>query len=143
MAQFGIGSPEDFFVQVLEPLEGRFRENNSDVGIAVSAIVMAYHLYEWAYEDKFCKSRFLRDFPDLIDYADDFEVARKVTNSIKHDVERIQSTRQAGFSSGFSEGFARPLVIIKSDGTEISVDRLLDRLVFFWREQRKNGWQRR
>lgn len=140
MAQFNVGSAPDFFIEVVSPLYSAFVTDNANVAKAVSAIVMSYHLFEWATDQKFEKNYFNNRYPEKPNLASDFETARLLTNGIKHDLDNIQTRKQLGFSSAFSSAFDRPLVIVRSDGSEISVDGLLRSMFEFWQEQHDKGW---
>ena len=138
---FIIGSADHFFSDVVIPQYKRFLEANADVGAAVCAIVMAYHMYEWATGKKFHKDDFLDQYPTDPIMVEQFDLARRVANGVKHANPRIETKTQTGFSSAFSNGFARPLNIIQDDGTEVSVDELLKSMIEFWEHQQNLGWQ--
>ena len=139
MAQFNVGSAPDFFIEVVSPLYSAFVADNANVAKAVSAIVMSYHLFDWATGRKFEEKYFNEKYPEKPKLASDFEIARLLANGIKHDLDKIQTRTQSGFSSGFSSGFARPLVIVRPDGSKISVDDLLRSMFEFWQEQHDKG----
>ncbi|WP_051357849.1 hypothetical protein [Leisingera caerulea] len=140
MAVFFVGSADNLFTDVVAPQYEDFLKKNSDIRAAVCAIIVSYHLYEWATGNKFTRDRFDKRYPQNGDLADFFEIARKISNGVKHANPKIKTRTQPGFSSGFSSGFARPLVIVKEDGSEISVDDLLKRIVGFWEQQQALGW---
>ncbi len=140
MAQFNVGSASDFFIEVVSPLYSTFVADNANVAKAVSAIVMSYHLFDWVTGRKFEEKHFNDRYPEKPKLAADFEIARLLTNGIKHDLGNIQTRTQSGFRSGFSNEFARPLVIVRPDGSKISVDDLLHSMFYFWQEQHDKGW---
>jgi hypothetical protein len=88
--------------------------------------------------------------PDINDL---FKTGRIITNGTKHflskrDTKRqkrntkrpkIDTKRQAGFSSAFSDGFARPLIIVRDEGSEISADKLLREMIKHWEGEKAAG----
>ncbi|MBO9453148.1 hypothetical protein J7426_22995 [Tropicibacter sp. R16_0] len=140
MPDFIIGSPQHFFSDVVIPQYQRFVQSNSDVGAAVCAIVMTYHLYEWATGQKFRPDSFPTLYPNDLNLLERFDLARRVSNGVKHANPKIETVTQTGFSSGFSFGFARPLNIVQDDGSKVSVDELLRDLIEFWERQDQAGW---
>jgi hypothetical protein len=138
---FNIGSPEELYKVVVIPQYTRFREANSNISSALGAIVTAYHLYEWANDqNKFDQSDFLQRFPNETTLSEYFEIARKLTNGVKHKNFKIKTNTQVGFSSAFGLGFARPLNIELEDGSSISVDDLLETIMDFWAKQSEANW---
>ncbi|WP_257971655.1 hypothetical protein [Vibrio parahaemolyticus] len=78
-------------------------------------------------------------YPEQKDLANLFEMARDITNGLKHFKVKPTTTRsQSGFSSAFSNAFARPLIIVSSSGEEISVDQFLEAMVGFWQRNLEN-----
>lgn len=140
MPGFVIGSPEHFFSHVVIPQHRRFVESNSDVGAAVCAIVMTYHLYEWATGETFQRDSFPVKYPNDLNLLELFDLARRVTNGVKHAKPKIETVSQSGFSSAFSSSFSRPLNIVQNDGSKVSVDELLDTMIEFWTRQQQAGW---
>lgn len=139
-SSFAIVSADDFFYEMLLPQHRDFVANNASSRHALIAIILSYHMYEWAHNrEEFSKERFTKRYPLETELVDLFELARKITNGTKHFENRASTRTQSGFSSAFSEGFARPLVIVKENGSEISADALLDALVGFWKSQKAAG----
>lgn len=141
MPKFIIGSPDHFFADVVIPQYDRFLEANSDVGAAVCAIVVTYHMYEWATGQSFNRDRFSDLYPNEPSIVEKFDLARRVANGVKHANPRIETRAQTGFSSAFSNSFARPMKVIQDDGAEVSVDDLLASLMEFWNRQKNKGWE--
>ena len=132
---FTVKTPADFFAQIVLPQYQEFVENNSSVRHALLSIITVYHMGEWVYGD----GARARKAVAQTAVADDFEIARKVTNGTKHFKNKIVTRAQTGFSSGFSNAFARPLSIQRADGSETSADELLSRLIGFWKSQNIMG----
>lgn len=138
---FTIKDAEGFFQEMVEPQYEAFLEKNSSVRNALLAIMVAYHMFEWAYGVSFTEKH-PEEFgesgePEVIGCL---ELARRITNGTKHFKNTGVGTRvQSGFSSAFSDAFARPLMVESDEmpGGEISVDSLLDCLVGFWKKQYK------
>ncbi|TYK64143.1 hypothetical protein CWS31_017235 [Colwellia echini] len=123
------------------PQYADFINNNSSSRHALLSTITSYHLYEWVNCHKFTDSVFKIDYPNHEPLIELFEIARKITNGTKHFSSKVKTRTQSGFSSGFSSGFAKPLVITRTDGSEISADYLLKSLTDFWQEQYKtNGF---
>jgi hypothetical protein len=137
-ASFTVKTAEDFFVQIVVPTYKEFVADNSSVLHALLSIITTYHMGEWVYQEVWgFKTGSKREVAaEKAGVADDFEMARKVTNGTKHFKPKITTRTQMGFSSEFSDEFARPLMIEKPDGSEESADNLLHRLVKFWEDQR-------
>ena len=101
-------------------------------------------MYEWV-NGPFDTRGFERKYPDDANLASVFEVARRIANGTKHfkarakKDKRVQTKVQSGFSSAFSDGFARPLNVTVLNGTQRSADKLLRRMVEFWRHQESLG----
>ncbi len=84
-------------------------------------------------KEKFSIERFEKRYPEQKELANLFEMARDITNGLKHFKVKPTTTRsQRGFSSAFSNAFARPLIIVSPSGEEISVDQFLEKMVMFW-----------
>lgn len=138
-ASFNIRTPHEFFQDVVLPQYEDFIKCNSSVRHALLALLVAYHMYEWAHPGKVPKKHFAGEYPQNLDVAESFEIARKIANGTKHFKSRIRTRAGPGFSSAFSEGFARPLNVEVSDGREESVDQILRRLIEFWKKQDETG----
>ncbi len=138
-SSFEIKNAETFFNEMVLPQYEEFLRNNSSSQYALLTTIMAYHLYEWVHKKKFTLDEFKAVYPAHNLLVQDFEVARNITNGTKHFSNKSVTTRtQKGFSSAFSDGFARPLIIQYPDGTEISADQFLRKLIEFWKEQKAN-----
>ena len=139
-SSFEIKNAETFFNEMVLPQYEKFLRNNSSSRYALLTTIMAYHLYEWVHKKKFTLDEFKVAYPAHTRLIQDFEVARNITNGTKHFSNKSVTTRtQTGFSSAFNDGFARPLIIQHPDGTEISADQFLRKLIEFWKEQKANG----
>lgn len=138
-SSFNITSANEYFNEMVLPQYEDFIKRNSSSRNALLTIILVYHMYEWVNKRKFKKEEFTTVYPNHSDLALDFDVARKITNGIKHFTSKIKTKTQTGFSSGFSDAFARPLTIENQDGKEESVDKFLRRLVAFWEEQKNHG----
>ena len=68
-----------------------------------------------------------------------FEVARVISNDLKHCKFKAKTRRKKGFSSGFSNGFAKPLNVELPDGRIKSMDNVLEGLVNFWKRREQLG----
>ena len=139
-SSFSIKSAEAFFNEMVLPHYEEFLRNNSSSRYALLTTILAYHLYEWVHKKKFKINEFEETYPTHSQLAQHFDVARNITNGTKHFINKSVTTRtQTGFSSEFSDEFARPLNIQYPDGTEISADQFLRKLIEFWKEQEANG----
>jgi hypothetical protein len=97
-------------------------------------------MYEWVHgANSFKGDHFKAHYPSQQDLADIFDLARNITNGTKHLIPKTKTRSQKGFSSGFRAGFARPLIIKRSGGNEISADDLLSQMLTFWKEQEGKG----
>ena len=139
-SSFDVKNADDFFTQLVIPQYEEFLANNASSRHALLTTILAYHLYEWVHGEKFTEVSFLNRYPFHKEVMANFEEARNITNGTKHFKIKATATKtQGGFSSGFSDGFARPLVIICSDGSTISADNFLRNIVNFWEEQKTKG----
>lgn len=139
-SSFGIRNAEAFFNEMVLPQYEEFLRNNSSSRYALLTIILAYHLYEWVHKRKFKINEFEETYPAHAQLAQDFDVARNITNGTKHFSNKPVNTHtQTGFSSASSDAFARPLNIQYPDGTEISADQFLRKLIEFWKEQEAKG----
>ncbi len=68
-----------------------------------------------------------------------FEIAREISNDLKHCKFETNTRTQTGFSSGFSDEFAGPIMVKTPQGQEISMDKLLRVLVEFWKRREQLG----
>ncbi|MGV2842190.1 hypothetical protein [Vibrio cyclitrophicus] len=137
---FEVQSSTQFFDLIVKPQYEDFIENNSSSRHALLTIISAYHLYEWVHREKFTESKFKAKYPDYVELASEFDVARHITNGTKHCLTRsITTSTQSGFSSAFSDGFARPLNITYDNGVSVSADRFLRPLIDFWQKQKENN----
>ncbi len=66
-------------------------------------------------------------------------MARQLVNGTKHFENRIATGTQSGFSPAFSSAFARPVDVIKDDGSQVSADDLLKEMVDFWTAEHAAG----
>jgi len=92
-------------------------------------------MFEWVTRKKFNYNN--SSLPPTINNA--FEIARKITNGTKHCIQAIETKTQRGFSSDFSDDFARPLIVVQDDGTDLSVDRLIREIIDYWRGEKTAG----
>ena len=135
-SEFGINGANDFFNEIVRPQYGDFLKDNASRRHALLTIIVAYHLFEWVHpRKKFSIEFFEATYPNDVDLAKFFDLARKIANGTKHSLQRTKTRRQAGFSSEFSDEFARPLIVVHSDGQEQSVDDLLHQMMNFWTNQ--------
>ena len=136
---FDVENAKDFFHKIVIPQHDEFLSTNSSSRHAILAILATHHLYEWVHKRSFNTEHFKLKYPDDSELAEVFELARLISNGVKHFSLKVVTRRQRGFSSGFSNGFARPLVVELSDDKDLSVDELLRRMVDFWHKQEKLG----
>jgi hypothetical protein len=134
MSFFGVDTPKAFFTQVVVPRYEAFLDDNASPANALIAILVAYHMYEWVHQGKAFELA-SSTLPSAQKEA--FELARRLANSTKHfklkQTRPVSTRRQSGFSSDFSDEFARPLMIERDDGSEISADELLGTIIDHWR----------
>lgn len=135
-SSFQVVDAKSYFNIMVKPQYEEFLEKNSCVKNALLSTMLTYHMYEWAHpKEKFSIEQFEKRYPDKKELANLFEMARDITNGMKHFKVKPTTTRsQGGFSSGFSNDFARPLIIVSSSGEEISVDEFLEKMVIFWQQ---------
>ena len=136
---FGIETPGEFFEQMILPQYQEFLSNTASSRAALLCVIVAYHMYEWVNGPEFSEEKFRARYPAKANVAEFFELARRLVNSTKHFKNRIATRTQVGFSPEFSDEFARPLCIIRDDGSEISANTLIGTLVEFWRDRRAEG----
>lgn len=133
-ASFEIRTAQDFLREMVIPQYNEFTSKNSSSRYALTAIILAYHMYEWVHcGRKFCPQYFKAKYPNDTGLVEKFDLARKITNGTKHFVSKVRTRKQSGFSSAFSDGFSRPLNVILDDGRWLSVDDLLRDIVSFWK----------
>jgi hypothetical protein len=135
-SSFSVSTPRDFFELIVMPQYEDFVKSNASPRHALLSVITAYHMIEWVCKEHE-RQKFIYAMPTVA--ATSHELARKITNGTKHFRSRIKTRRQAGFSSDFSFAFARPFMVEKDDGSEISVDELLANLVGFWKAQQPKG----
>lgn len=142
-SSFDIKTANDFYEKMLVPQYADFIKENSSSRHALLATILAYHMFEWVHGKKFgscTEEEFQTLYPTHMQMYSTLEVAGHLTNGTKHFRSKPTKTRtQTGFSSAFSSGFARPLNIELSDGSEVSADAFLERLLGFWKEQKEVG----
>ena len=139
-ASFEIRTAQDFLREMVIPQYNDFISKNSSSRYALTAIILAYHMYEWVHcGRKFCPQFFKAKYPNDTGLVEKFDLARKITNGTKHFVSKVRTQTQSGFSSEFSNAFARPLNVILNDGSMLSVDDLLRDIVEFWKKLDKCG----
>lgn len=141
MPQFGVETDEQYFEKVVRPSYQDFLNNSADAGKAMLAIIASFHQYEWMTDgEKFELGSFRERFRDQEGVAKALDLARNLANGAKHAKLRngVSTRQQTGFSPAFGDQFARPLVVIDSEGTEISVNTLLGTLIGFWEMQFAN-----
>ncbi len=134
-SSFDVRTPDDFFSKVVVPQYDEFIADNASSRKALVAIIVAYHMFEWVAGRKFAYPE--RNLSPAINNA--FELARKLTNGVKHFGHTIETKTQSAFSSGFDESFARPLIVVQDDRSELSVDQLLREIVNYWRGEKTTG----
>ena len=139
-SSFGLEKARDFYDEIVFPQYQDFLQKNSSKRHALLTIISAYHLYEWVHRTKFTRTDFKNRYPNESEVEELFETARHLTNGTKHYKNKAVKTRaQGGFSSAFSNAFARPLIIIKPDSSEVSADEFCEALIGFWQRQVKSG----
>ncbi|EMK6834857.1 TPA: hypothetical protein PX765_003374 [Vibrio cholerae] len=133
-SSFQVIDAKSYFNIMVKPQYEQFLAQNSCVKSALLSTMLTYHMYEWAHpKEKFSIERFEKRYPEQKELANLFEMARDITNGLKHFKVKPTTTRnQRGFSSAFSNAFARPLIIVSPSGEEISVDQFLEKMVMFW-----------
>ena len=130
-------SPSDLLHQLIIPQYKDFLKKNSSVRYAVLTVILAYHMYEWVHHEKFTKEHFENHHKDEIDVdkmVGIFEQARVISNDLKHCKFNSNLKLDGGFSAlDWSSGgdWARP-INVKTPAGNISMDKLLRRLVYFW-----------
>ena len=139
-SSFEIKNADTFFNEMVLSQYEEFLRNNSSSRYALLTTIMAYHMYAWVHNRDCTPAAFKAAYPSHTSLAQDFEAAQLITNGTKHFRNKSVATRtQTGFSSAFSNEFARPLIIKYSDGTEISADQFIRKLIEFWKDQKANG----
>ena len=128
-SSFDVKTVHDFLHKMLSPQYEEFRANNSSPRHALLTIILVNHMREWVKPEP--------SYPKHIDEM--FKLVRKIANGTKHFEPRAKTWVQTGFSSGFSDAFARPLNVEFPGNRKLSVDKLLDKLVEFWKEQDRLG----
>ena len=123
-SSFDIKTAHDFLHKMIIPQYEDFKANNSSSRHALLTILLVYQMRQWV--------KPAPAYPD--DIQEMFDLAAQIANGTKHFASLAKTRTQTGFSSGFSDDFARPL-IIKFQDKELSADRLLRKLVEFWKEQ--------
>jgi hypothetical protein len=137
---FDVRTATDFLDQMVVPQYNDLQDNNASSRFALLCAVVAYHMYEWANNGKkFSEPDFKSRYPAKAHLAGSFELARRLVNGTKHFQNRIGTRTQRGFPSAFSNAFARPLYVIRDDGTEISADDLIREIVEFWKAEKAAG----
>jgi hypothetical protein len=138
---FDIKTPDDFFHMVVIPQHDDFLANKSSSRHALLAIIVAFHMYEWANRRPFTPKHFQSKYPQNLALAEVFDLAKKITDGTKHFRRKKVKTRtQPGFNSGFDDGFERrKLMVGFPDGSEKSANWFLREMVDFWRKQEKDG----
>jgi hypothetical protein len=145
MTIFNLGSPEDFYAVVVRPRYEEFLEEKYNIGMAVTAVITAYQLFEWVNpiergDRTPIKELFENRYPDYPDVAEAIDIAKKIVDGLKHNEEKIVSRVEGSFNSAFSDGFARKIIFVGKDDSEILVDDLLHTLNDFWKNQHTRGW---
>ena len=138
-SSFDIRNASDFLHKMVLPQYSDFTVKNSSSRHALLAMLVAYHMYEWVHANKFSKNHFAENYRDDPSMAEIFEIARNIVNGTKHFSERAKTTTQTGFSSEFSDEFARPLNVEFPDGSKETADRIIRKMVDFWKRQEKLG----
>jgi len=133
-SSFDITTAREFFDGVVIPQYDDFIANNASQRHAILSTIVTYHMYEWVNLHKFSQTKFATDYPNDTAMIDYFELARNMTNGMKHFIPNAANTRtQTGFSSAFDNSFARPLLVTFDDGAEISADDFLSAMIGFWK----------
>ncbi|QYY34646.1 hypothetical protein [Ruficoccus sp. ZRK36] len=130
----GIRNAIDFYDQLAFPAYQDFLSRNGCPRHALVAIILAYHMYEWAHQEAFDKGKFLERYPKHGCEAQCLEYARLLANGSKHfnPKVKVETRKQNGFSSAFSDAYQRPLIVIIDHGKEISFDTILSTVMGFW-----------
>ncbi len=140
-SSFGIRTAEDFLYKMVIPQYEDFTANHASSRHALLALILAYHMFEWAHEKTFTEERFRKRYPGRVEMVDLFKLAGAISNGTKHFAPRAKTSTGVGFSREFSDAFARPLNAEFPEKTthtphsakRISADRLLRELVTFWK----------
>jgi hypothetical protein len=146
MSTFGITTASAYFDQIVRPASEDFLQDNGSSAKALIAIVSAYHLYEWANPtEEYTSTRFLGHYSTRSDMIEVFDLAKMLTNGMKHFVptaprqKRAVTKAEGGFSQDFSDEFARPLNVKTTAGHWLSADDLLKKMVAFWQDESTAG----
>ncbi|UJQ35595.1 hypothetical protein L1871_14625 [Aeromonas caviae] len=136
-SSFYVVDAESYFNTMVKPQYEQFLLQNACVRTALLATMLTYHMYEWVHpREKFTVERFTERYPEQHKLASLFEMARDITNGLKHFKVKPTTTRsQPGFSSAFSSAFSRVLIIVSPEDEEISVDQFLEVMVCFWQSK--------
>ena len=133
-------SARDMLHSLIIPQYEDFLRKNSSIRYAVLTVLLAYHMYEWVHRvRRFTKEHFDDNYTGEDNMVELFEIAREISNDLKHCKFETNIRTQTGFSSGFSDGFARPIIVKTPQGQEISMDKLLRALVEFWKRREQLG----
>ncbi|MCY4594299.1 MAG: hypothetical protein OXC19_05800 [Bryobacterales bacterium] len=138
-SSFDIRSASDFLHKMVLPQYSEFTAKNSSSRHALLAMLVAYHMYEWVHANKFSKGHFAENYRSEPGMADIFELARTIVNGTKHFSEGARTTTQTGYSSAYSDAYARPLNVELPDGSTESADRIIRKMVDFWKSQEEMG----
>ena len=139
-SSFDIRNASNFLHKMVLPQYSDFNKRNSSSRHALLAILVSYHMYEWVHpKTKFSRGHFAGNYRNEPDMADIFDLARTIANGTKHFSKGARTTTQTGFSSAFSDAFARPLNVELPDGSTESADRIIRKMVDFWKRQEKLG----
>jgi len=68
-----------------------------------------------------------------------FWLAKGIVDGSKHFRHKRTTRKQIGFSQDFSDDFARPLIVVRDNGTEMSADKLLHGIDMHWMMERVVG----
>ena len=144
-SSFAIHTPCDFLQKMILPQYEDFMVQNGSSRHALLVIILAFHMYEWVHRTPFGKDHFKCVYPNELEMAGLFQLAKGIVNGTKHFIPTVEhqhrtKTRvQTGFPSAFSDAFARPLNVEFSDGTRISADIVVRKTVEFWKRQKRLG----
>ncbi len=137
---FEIKTANDYFTEMLLPQHQDFISSNGSSRYALLTIILAYHMYEWVHKIKFTVEDFKAKYTNYQSMASEFDVARLITNGTKHFSEKeIETKVQPGFTSSFSNDFAKPLIIQYKNGSEVSADEFIHKIVDFWKNEKNNS----